>query len=113
MIQTEPSYTCIRECYYQNKHFKQGEPFPENWFTAGVPVGKHFAKTNEAGEIIKIGKLKSQQMTAGDDPRSNDELKAILSKAGIEAESTWTRSQLWAAAIEHENKNPTLARKEK
>jgi hypothetical protein len=100
MLKTEnATYTCIRDCFYQNKLFKQGEPFPENWLKAGVPVGKHFAKTTEAHEIILTGKLKTQVICHGDDPRSNVELRKILKDHGIEDAENWTRKDMWEAVI--------------
>ncbi len=102
MLKTEnATFTCIRDCFYQNKLFKQGEPFPENWLKAGVPVGKHFAKSVEAHEIIRTGTLKTHVTCHGDDPRSNVELRKILIAAGHDSQdvTNWERRDLWEAVI--------------
>ena len=102
-VVTPSTYTCIRECFYQNKHFLQGDPFPETWLKAGVPLGKHFAKTNEAPQIIESGVAESRPITAGDDKRTNAELIDAAQKLGVKLPLQYTRSQLWKAVIEREN----------
>lgn len=102
-VERPSSYTCIRECFYQNKHFRQGDPFPETWLAAGVPVGKHFAKTSEAADIIDKGTSVHSAMSAGDDKRSNQELLEVAHKMGVKLPLSWTRSQLWKAVVEREN----------
>lgn len=102
-VERANTYTCIRECFYQNKHFRQGDPFPEAWLAAGVPVGKHFAKTTEAADIIEKGTSVHSAMTAGDDKRSNVELLEVAKHMGVKLPQGWTRSQLWKAVVEREN----------
>ena len=111
-IERPSSFTCIRECYYQNKHFRAGDPFPESWLTAGVPVGKHFAKTNEAADIIDKGVTVHSAMSAGDDKRTNKELIETAKQMGVKLPSQWTRSQLWKAVVERENATAKTAEPE-
>jgi hypothetical protein len=104
MIKTETaSFTCVRDCFYLNKYFKEGEAFPENWINNGFKPGKHFAPRAEAGEIIRTGRLKTHVTCHGDDPRSNVELRKILADNGIEDAENWTRKELWEAVRNLEN----------
>ena len=89
------TYTAIKDCYFANKYFRVGDPWPEEWLRNGVPPGKHFCRTDQAAEVINSAKLNNQALSAGDDKRSNDQLRAELTKHMGKIPETWGRKQMW------------------
>ncbi|MCU0591728.1 MAG: hypothetical protein MUC57_09665 [Desulfobacterales bacterium] len=70
-------YTCTRACFYLNKFFSAGDPFPENWLENGYQPGKHFANTELAAAIFETGQKEHHALTHGDDPRPNADSRSI------------------------------------
>ena len=100
-------YMAIRACYYSDgvyahKYFKEGEMLPEEW-KPNENGCTHFAPVNEAKKIIKTGSAKKRALTAGDDVRSTDELKAELKKYLKLIPRTWKRKKIWSELIKKEN----------
>lgn len=97
----EGEYAAIRACYYsdgvfRHKYFKGGESLPEGWIPDANEC-THFAPTTEAKKIIKSGRDSRRAITAGDDKRSTNELRAALdvlrkSKTPI----SWLRKKVWS-----------------
>lgn len=92
-------YTAIRDCYYsdgEHKHrfFNAGQKLPEGWVHDANKC-KHFAPTADAKKIIKAGTANQKALTAGDDPRSTDEIREALKGFMKPVPQTWQRKKLW------------------
>jgi len=78
-------YVCHKECYYMETHFKAGDPLP-----GGLEPNKHFKRL---GEVIAEDR---PAITAGDDIRSTDEIRASLKELGEKVKEGTSRKVMWA-----------------
>jgi hypothetical protein len=85
----------VRECFLYNKRFKVGEAFPDNWIREGYLPNEHFAQESKAEELIAEISANRPVLCAGDDVRSNIELKKALKKYLKDFPEKWSRKQIW------------------
>ena len=99
-VAKEGEYTAIRACYYsdgvfRHKYFSAGEKLPEGWIHNANGC-THFAPTAEAKKIIKSGQDTRRAITAGDDKRSTNDLRAALDVLRkTKTPISWARKKIW------------------
>ena len=101
-IKQESEFTCIRECFTFNKHFRPGDSFPQAWVEKGYQPNRHFVPARNAYEAIEQAKKDKSMFGCGDDTRSTEELKKELSTWISKIPANWTRKQIWLELRRHE-----------
>lgn len=108
------NYICIRNCYTYNKRFKVGDLFPAEWLAADYYPNQHFMQEAEAKAYIAAKKhIERVRGTSGDDPRSTEDLRQALIKAGGGVTPKMTRAEIWLKLQEAEAKTESSKAKAK
>lgn len=101
----EGEYTAIRDCYYsdgvyKHKFYKVGEFLLSGW----IPDANgctHFARTVDAKKIIRAGTAEQKALTSGDDNRSTEEIRNLLTEF-MKVPMSWTRKKMWGELVKRE-----------
>lgn len=97
-------FYCIKECNTYNKRFKPGDEFPQKWLDEHYLPNHHFKQFDSQKDAIAYFKETSETrpiQCAGDDPRSNEQLRTALAKYTNVSEK-WTRKEIWMKLRERE-----------
>ena len=82
---------CHTKCFWLDTLWEVGETYEGD-----IEPGKHFSESGKPDADLP-------PMDAGKDPRSTNELKEILYKAGFDVPEEWTRKQVWKKLTDAEN----------